>query len=566
VQQRSADGNRDGGLVRFLVPWAAAALVDSYLALGAWPRPAWWQFAGEILFLLALGRVQYRLARGWLRSSLLAAAVLCVFALAVHAPKAPHQLAPFLLGLAGGALSVVWAIERRWHPPILVGTVVALGVVIGARWLDGMVISRPQGSVAPSLVDAIAWPFRMVVAPASTSDGPPLVIISVDTLRRDAAARMASYARLAARGAAYPHAMSTSSWTLPALASLQTGRMPAEHGAGCLEDGHCQGLAPQVRALAEDLSAHGYLTSAVVSNPWIGRGTGFDRGFATLFNSGDVVNRLVVGGPPWGVHRQDDARTVDAALAWLTRAPRRGFYLWVHLFGPHMPYLHAADPIFRTLDPTTLRSTLPLSDARRREVRAAYDAEVAYTDVQVMRLLDGLERHGVLDEGVVVFTADHGEEFWEHGGVEHGHSHHGEVVDVPLILLAPGLEPGERSGVVSLVDVAPTLRVAAGLPAEGIDLRDAIPADRVAGAWGGLIQHLDCSARDAGRRVILRDCRRSPHAISSYDLARDPAEREPVRTPPADSLVEAAAGVAPPLRGAPASLPVEQLRALGYVQ
>src|SRR4029450_6199643 len=103
----------------------------------------------------------------------------------------------------------------------------------------------------------------------------------------------------------------------------------------------------------------------------------------------------------------------------------------------------------------------------------------------------------------VVFTADHGEEFWDHGGVEHGHSHHGEVVDVPLVLVAPGVSPGRREGVASLVDVAPTVRAALGLAPGGLDLRRGVPEDRVAAAWGGLILHIDCSARDARRRVIM---------------------------------------------------------------
>src|SRR2546428_696465 len=77
--------------------------------------------------------------------------------------------------------------------------------------------------------------------------GPAVVVVSVDPLRADAALGMATFKRLAARGAAWERAMSTSSWTLPALASLRTGRMPAEHGAGCLEDAHCQGIFPGVR-------------------------------------------------------------------------------------------------------------------------------------------------------------------------------------------------------------------------------------------------------------------------------------------------------------------------------
>src|SRR5262249_24103916 len=155
-------------------------------------------------------------------------------------------------------------------------------------------------------------------------------------------------------------AMSTSSWTLPALASLQTGRMPAEHGAGCLEDGHCQGIFPGVRLLAEDLRDAGYATGAIVSNPWLSAGTGLGRGFATFVEQGSLPNRFVIAGLPAGPHPQDAKHSVDAALRWLKTTPERGFYLWVHFIGPHLPYVHSDDPSLRTLDGARLRSSFPL--------------------------------------------------------------------------------------------------------------------------------------------------------------------------------------------------------------
>jgi arylsulfatase A-like enzyme len=191
---------------------------------------------------------------------------------------------------------------------------------------------------------------------------------------------------------------------------------------------------------------------------------------------------------------------------------------------------------------------------------------VAYTDTQIGRLLDALESRRVLNEGVVVFTADHGEEFWDHLGVEHGHSHHGEVVDVPLVLVAPGVPAGARPGVASLLDVAPTVRAAVGLAANGIDLRKGVPPGRIATAWGGLVQHLDCSARDASRRVIAAGCDHASAAVSAYDLRIDPAELHPAAWDPDDELVHAAWAVRPPRRGTASQVDRSALRALGYVQ
>jgi hypothetical protein len=559
-------GRPDEGLARFLVPWLAAALAGCYLAFAGWPRPAWWQFVLQVGLAALIARTQWKLGRGWLRSTLLPAGVFFVFTGFSHAPTPPYQAAFYLIGLIGAVAWVIRAVHRRWRVPVALGTAVALLVVIATRWVDAWTMPRVGWGEAPSAFGDLLWPLHVATRRQPTTDRPALVVLSVDTLRADAAVTMETYRRLAARGAVWERAMSTSSWTLPALASLQTGLMPAEHGAGCLEDGHCQGLASDVRLLAEELRAQGFETAAVVNNPWVGTRTGFDRGFDLFADIGSNLSRLIIGGPPLGLHRQDDARAVDAALAWLDHVPPRGFYLWVHLFGPHLPYRHAAAPYLRTLDGVALRSSYPLSTARRDAIRAAYAGEVAYADRQLLRLLDALQRRGVLDGGVVVLTADHGEEFWDHGGVEHGHSHHGEVVDVPLVLVAPGVAPGARSGVASLIDVAPTLRAVAGLPPDGIDLREGEPDGRYAAAWGGLVQHLDCSVRDPGRRVILRDCSADPPSVQAFDLVRDPHEFTPVPLSPDDPLFVAARAVRAPRLGAKASLPVERLRALGYLQ
>jgi arylsulfatase len=551
------------GLTATLLPWVVVAGLDVYLAYGGWPRPAWWQSAIEIGFFVLAGRTQWRLGRGWLRSPLLPAAVVVLFEAARLAPGRPIHVIPFFIGLVVLARTVLALIPLR-SP--LVGTLVGIAAVLGFRTLDGYSVARPTIAVAPSLVDRLTAPLpRSRVLEAAVA-GPPIVVVSVDTLRADAAPRMTSYRRLAARGAVWERAMSASSWTLPALASLMTGVMPAEHGAACLEDGKCQGLRPGVPVLAEELRRAGYRTAAVANNPWIGRGTGFERGFETFVELGNSRNRLIMTEKLGGLHPQDDAAAVDAALAWLATAPARGFFLWVHLIGPHMPYLHTANPQYHTITGERLRSAYPPSAGVRVELRAAYDEEIAYTDRTVTRILDALEQRDGFHDGVIVFTSDHGEEFFEHGSFEHGHSHHGEVTDVPLVLVAPGVAPGVRPGQASLIDVAPTIRATIGLDPRGIDLRDDAPAGRIASAWGGLVLHLDCSAREAGRRVIVRGCAPGAGNVSAYDLRADPGEHEPVAWSADDPLVRAARAIAAPSRGVAAELHRDKLRALGYAE
>lgn len=558
-----------GSLASFLVPWVAAFGLDSVIAWSSYVRPGLFQFVLELGVLGGMGWAQWTFGRSWGRSRLLPAVFLSFFAVLPHSPEGAVQVAPFLVGVLVPLLALA-----RWNHAhggigMVGGTLAALVVVAGAHAMD----IRAQESGATKVQAPHAMNKKMDAPPATgEGSGRPdasvtsLIVISVDTLRSDAASTMSSVRRLAARGAYWPRAMSTSSWTLPALASLQTGRLPAEHGAACLEDGHCQGISGAVPTLAEQLRDRGWRTAAIVANPWAGAAMGFDRGFDHFVDAGEPGRRLLVGGASRGAHGQDDARTVDAAMKWLDGKGEQPFYLWVHLMGPHMPYLHSPLEKMRKLDPVALRSSYPSSEAQKQEIRDAYANEVAYTDLQVMRLLDVLEARGMLDRGVVVLTADHGEEFWDHGDVEHGHSHHGEVVDVPLVLLAPGLAPGTRSDMASLVDVVPTLRAVSGLEGEGIDLRTPIPPGRIATAWGGLILRLDCSARHSAARLLVQDCESAMTSMRLYDLLQDPAELSPTRPDPGDPLLLSASGIRPPTRSDASSVPSDRLRALGYLQ
>jgi len=271
-------------------------------------------------------------------------------------------------------------------------------------------------------------------------------------------------------------------------------------------------------------------------------------------------------------------RDWSAELAWLDDAPAEGFLLWVHLSEPHLPYRHTADPSW---DYNLLRNARSgdwfLGEAERAAVVEAHRREVAYADVEVLRLLQAIEARGLLAKGALIFTSDHGEEFWEHGGFEHGHAHHGEVIDVPLALVAPGVAPGAAGGVASLQDIAPTLRAIAGLdtapeagaPAAadarpglaGLDLRRPLPAERVARAWGTAYFRPLHSYRVGDRRVIVAD----GEAVA-YDLAADPGELRPLPVTPEELAALAAGRAAPtPAPGALRDLDEDLLRSLGYV-
>ena len=315
-----------------------------------------------------------------------------------------------------------------------------------------------------------------------------VICIVVDTLRAD---RLGAYGytghptspQLDAwleRARLYELAFAPSPWTLPSMASLVSGRWPVHHGAGrWARSGKGRGLQPlrpELVTLAERFQDAGFDTAAIVSNHFLGPGFGMEQGFG-LYDFEAATNER---GP-----RADEV--VRRALEWLDARRTQRVLLMIQLFDPHMNYdapppFHGrfsgsidADPALPSTDGRELRRRIAeLSDADRRLIGAAYDEEVAFVDAQLGVLLEGLERRGTLREALVVLTADHGEELFEHGSFEHGHTVWQELLHVPLAFWGPGVRPGRERTPVSLVDLAPTLLEAVGLPplsaADGISL------------------------------------------------------------------------------------------------
>jgi hypothetical protein len=550
--------------------WLAVAAGELYFAGQGFQRPLLWQGLAELLVLVGLGYCQWRLLPpGWPRSPLWPGVAAAAGTALVFAPDGALAFVCFAVGLGGICVAGVRGIEARWRVGWLAGVAVALLGASAARYQ--VLLHSPHqdqqamSATAPSrqLLSELATGLARRERPAP-SDGLPVVVLSIDTLRADHMVTMQSWQRLARRGATWERAMSTSSWTLPAMGSLQSGVLPAVHGAG-FRDGRVQALAPEVETLAEALAGAGYLTAAVLTNSWLVPELGFARGFHEYAHVNTAFHhRLLLAGFPRRPAPHTAEAVVDRALAWLRTAPERGFYLWVHLVDPHLPYLHAEPgSLPAKLSDERLRTGERLEAADRERVRRAYAAEVSYTDRQLLRLLDALEQRGILDEGVVVLTADHGEELWDHGGTGHGHAHHAEVVDVGLALVAPGVSAGTRPGLASLVDVAPTILSAIGRPADGFDLRHPLPEGRIAVAHGNAYFETMRSARRGPLRVVVVGA--DARELRCSDRRLDPLELRPTRCRQGDALVAAALGVAGPAEGQVAELPVQALQALGYV-
>jgi len=342
-----------------------------------------------------------------------------------------------------------------------------------------------------------------------------VLLITLDTTRAD---RLGCYGysqaqtpvldRLAEQGVLFERAYAPVPLTLPSHASMLTGLYPPEHGL----HNNGQGALPQsLPTLATQLQAAGYETGAFVAAFVLDHKFGLQRGFETYNDD------LSQADPSLHGHHQyrDASLVIDAALNWLRPRSRKPFFCWVHLFDAHYPYMTHED---RYGD---------------QFVERPYDAELAYVDEQIGRLLLTLKESGALEYTIIVVVGDHGESLGEHGELAHSMTIYDATLRVPLLVVSPGeSKPGHRvAEPVSLVDLTPTLLDLLGLrPLPQVSGRSLRPALR-----GESLTAVPCYAETdepyhAGHWSPLRGLItgpwkyiRSPRA-ELYNLLTDPHE------------------------------------------
>jgi arylsulfatase A-like enzyme/Tfp pilus assembly protein PilF len=302
---------------------------------------------------------------------------------------------------------------------------------------------------------------RPAQAPRWLGGGPPnLLLVTIDTLRADhvgsygyPAARTPRLDSLAARGLRFARAATVTPLTLPAHSSLFTGTFPAHHG---VRDNGGYYLGDANVTLAEALQGRGFRTGGFVSAFVLDSRWGIHQGFDRYFDDFDLSRFDKAHG--MDAIQRPGAETVDAAVSWLREDQRRPFFLWVHLYDAHTPY--AAPPEWAQQFPRTMVG--------------AYDAEIAFADAQLGRLLDALESDGRLARTVVAVLGDHGEMLGEHGEATHGFFVYDAAVRIPLVLAGPSLPARVIDDQVRIVDVMPTvlelLRVPAPAGVQGTSL------------------------------------------------------------------------------------------------
>ncbi len=376
---------------------------------------------------------------------------------------------------------------------------------------------RPRLGVAAVLAGTAAIFAIVVLArgfPSGSSERPNVLLITIDTLRWD---HLGSYGAafaatpvldaLAARGTRFQTAIMHTPLTAPSHASMLTGLTPPRHG---VRDNGAFVLPADLESLPGVLKRAGYETAGFVS------GFPLDRrfGFAAHFDLFD--DRLPRGRSGRAAHTERTAgQTTGVALEWLqSRTASKPWLAWVHYFDPHAPYE-------------------PPDDLRQQFAAKPYDGEIALVDRELGRLFRRLDEQRLLDNTIVLVTADHGESLGEHDEDTHGVFIYDATVRVPMIVAGPRVAKGKVASVVARgVDIMPTLLELSEVPVPaGINGRSLAPAlrgqtlpDEPAYLESQMaMRHLGWSPvyglRDANWKYI-----QAPRP-EMYDLTADPQER-----------------------------------------
>jgi choline-sulfatase len=425
--------------------------------------------------------------------------------------------------------------DTSWHDEMmdlgpLAGQLVRLDIATDGDSGGRLVLGRPALRTKPPKIEGGDKKVKNVV------------VVMIDTLRAD---KLTAYSKTRVRTPAFDkfvkestlfeRCQAPSNWTKPSCATILTGLYPDTHKTR----GHGSRLPASVKMASEMFAGAGFATGAFIANGYLAAEFGFDRGWTKYVN---FIRE----------NRQTEAEHVyKESLDFVAASKDKPFFAYVQTIDPHVPYDPPAEDL-KLYDaqaysgPVSARSTgnlleefkrkkVTLEARDRRRLEALYDGEVTYHDRHFGHFLDGLNKQGVLDDTIIVVCSDHGEEFFEHESVGHGHTLHQELLHVPLVMRAPGLVPGGRrlTKSVGLGDILPTVLAASGVeiptPLEG---RDLIPACN-----GALDDPLDASFSsfysEADERNLSWCVRKNdfklrmkgPAVTYVYHLGDDPRER-----------------------------------------
>jgi arylsulfatase A-like enzyme len=361
-----------------------------------------------------------------------------------------------------------------------------------------------------------------------------VLFILVDTLRYDAVSLrvMPNLFEWMDEGIVFTETQSASPWTKPSVTSILTGIYPDRHGQNEVESSLPEAI-PYLPAVLKD---NGYNTYAFQTNAYLRPGVGFERGFDHY----DYEFQLVAG-------------EINRAILDFIDAEgfKKPYFTYIHYMDPHLYYYYRPGFI-SGYDPESDERKIgrmnrghilellnegdpPLTEQEKRWLLTLYIGEVRYWDMNFAYLMKGLQDRGLLKNTLIVIVSDHGEEFFEHGGFEHGHSFYNEVIHIPFMIRIPGFNGIDTvETAIPTVDIMPTL----------LDLLDLdVPSDLDGGtiftassypsesAWEkydagdiisthALYEGYEGSLLSNGLKLIIRD----DNSFELYDTAKDPYE------------------------------------------
>jgi len=350
--------------------------------------------------------------------------------------------------------------------------------------------------------------------------------------------------KLARESMIFENAISQAPWTMPAFASILTGKYPRNHGATSLKGR----LSKRETTLAEILRESGYWTGAVVSHMYVDELRGFSQGFDSFDESSKKAGTL-------GITSQKLTSTIIDLL--LSRPSEKPFFIFAHYFDPHYEFRNHkefgfADNYSGWLTPPLLNITNLRSmrhELQQRDldhIESLYDEEISFCDQEVGRLFDFLNRMELMDDTIIIVVSDHGEEFMERGWLGHTITLFDELIHVPMIISLPDNDmPARRvSDVVETRAIFPSIldylgiipdsdRTNTSLIRNSPDKTDDSLHFAFSEVW------LPRAPAASGKRVLLSSVRTNDHKLIMdhqkkrthfFNLKEDPLEQKNLTT------------------------------------
>ncbi len=459
---------------------------------------------------------------------------------------------------------------------------------------------------APCLKRLSLFVVLCFTAACSAEPPPPpnIVLVVIDALRadhlnhygyhRDTASGIDDFVASSTR---FADCSAQAPWTIPSVASLFTGLNTARHRTNTFG----AALPTEFTTVAESLQQNGWNTAAISFNPGVRRELNFDQGF-------DAFDEFLGKAADYPHMEEMISRTAD----WFQSPPRQPFFLYLHSMNVHGPYrvpteasekvlgrppseefTYYGDLMKGILSNGQLELREQVGDTYLESLTDKYDTAVRYSTDQLAEFFALMAQNQLYDDALIIVTADHGEELFDHGGFSHGWSLHSESLHVPLFIKLPGQrQGGVVESRVNLIDLFPTILEVAGIRSElNLDGSSLVPLilgngdpdsdqerERLTQTdWDRRCVARGISARGFRLVEIERNYEGLRNVVRMYDLAGDPREEDDVSAQHPQIVQELrrelhrrfdelarAAGPQPENRKG--QLDQERLRALGYVE